>query len=374
MVKRYSSVEMDQQERELRDFVQQAKAGQSGHSLDGLWLKGLVDASIQGGTEYFDAISPLRTGISSEGGALLPTSFSEQLFQRIFEGELLRRVFRVDPPEQGQERVIPSYGESDRSSTRFGGVTSAWHAETTALTESEPDLSAIVLKFKKLTSLMYASNELLDDTPAALFESVLNLLSREAVGEIEYCLINGDGVGKIQGYIASPAAIEVSASGDAGYIVAADVLGMWKRMWPTGKRSCVWVVSPDAEEQLYSLADDAVYSGSTSAQGFPGLVSVDGRHPSGWPCVVMGRPVIPHESAPTLNSKGDLALVDFSQVALMMKTKGIQGSPHLQFESDIGAFRLVTRVDGAAMWKGPVTLRNGSAQTVSPIVVLGARS
>ena len=90
--------------------------------------------------------------------------------------------------------------------------------------------------------------------------------------------------------------------------------------------------------------------------------------------MLMGRPVIEVEYAPSLSSQGDITLVDLSQYQLIEKASGIQAasSMHVRFLNDEMTFRMIYRCDGQPWWNAALTPKNGS-NTQSPFITLATR-
>ena len=152
----------------------------------------------------------------------------------------------------------------------------------------------------------------------------------------------------------------VTVTRDTGSkILAADIFNMWTRMWPASRSSAVWYISADAEAQLLGMY-------LTSTLAFP-WYSIDQSGVTR----IFGRPVIVTEYASTLNTTGDIMLVDPTQYFAVRKG-GIEAasSIHVQFVTDETAYRWVWRVGGQDSWSSAVTPYKGSV-TLSDVIVLG---
>jgi len=89
---------------------------------------------------------------------------------------------------------------------------------------------------------------------------------------------------------------------------------------------------------------------------------------------LLGRPIIEVEYASTLGTLGDVILASLSQYQGIQKG-GVESasSIHFVFDHDETVFRFVYRFDGQPTWNSAVTPHSGSANTVSPFVVLAGR-
>ena len=142
--------------------------------------------------------------------------------------------------------------------------------------------------------------------PSTGFTLAADRLLTEAV-------IAGDGVGKPLGLIKSKALITVDKeqSQTAGTFVGNNAVKMQARAMPRGRERLVWLMHPDAEEQLPLLA---IKSGDESKflwnpEG--GLGNFDTQR-------VLNKPVLFEDSCSALGTKGDIMLVDPFQYILLL--------------------------------------------------------
>jgi len=303
--------------------------------------------------------------VPSSGGFLVEEQFSEQIFNKTYNsGELLKRVFRVSLKRKSSRATLIDFEDSDRGDgNRFGGATANWVGEGDAITATTPGFRAMNLILHRLAGLVYATNELIEDVPL-LGSILMNAMSKEIVFKLEDAMINGSGAGRPKGILKHAATITVAKeSGQAANtIVAENVLKMWARCWGASRKSAVWLINQDAEQQLMqmSLNDTPVYQPATgpTVEGYPAL---------------FGRPVISSEYCQTLGTVGDLILIDPSQYMFMDSGIDAELSLQIRFEESEGAFRYVMRVDGQPTWHKAQTPKNGTT-TVSPYVTLATRA
>jgi HK97 family phage major capsid protein len=223
---------------------------------------------------------------------------------------------------------------------------------------------------KKLTALVYCSDELLNDSAQAL-DGYINDAGSEAISfKLNGAIWEGVGAGKPSGILGSKARVAVAKEGSqaAASIVAANV----DKMWMAGTAACrsrmEWHVNQDTEQQLAQL----YYStGASSGQ----LVYTPPGGLSGSPYgTLKGRPVIPLEFCSTLGTEGDIVLVDWSQYMLVTKGDTVRDvSMHVRFTTDEQTFRFKFRADGQPMWDAPISPLKGNNKT-SCIVTLATRS
>ncbi|QCG93955.1 phage major capsid protein [Azospirillum sp. TSA2s] len=305
----------------------------------------------------------------TSGGFLVQTDFATAIFMRAYDmGELLGRCQKLPIGGNSNGIKIPAIDETSRATgSRWGGVQSYWLNEAGAVSAAKPKFRLIELDLKKLMSLFYATDEMLQDTTA--LTSVANqAFSEEIMFMTEDSIFRGSGAGQPLGFLNSPAKVAVAkeTGQSAGTIQYENVLKMWSRMWSRSRANSVWFINQDCESQLYAMAQ------VIGTAGVPVYLPANGI--SGQPYgTLFGRPVIPVEYADTLGTEGDITLVDLSQYVLADKN-GVQAasSMHVAFLTNEMAFRFVYRVDGEPIWHAPLTPYKGS-QTKSPFITLATR-
>jgi HK97 family phage major capsid protein len=160
--------------------------------------------------------------------------------------------------------------------------------------------------------------------------------------ELSNVIIRGTGVGQPLGILNANALVTQSAESSqvADTLVAENVVKMAARMPAASRRNAIWLVHPDAEPQLplMTIGDQPVYVGPGGFRDDP-----YGR--------LLGRPVIPHQTAETLGDLGDLMFCDFMQYLTAVKQGGLRSEtgPHgvpLHFPG--GRSTLVVRADDLA--------------------------
>lgn len=341
--------------RNLGDFAQAVRMG----SMRG----GDLDARLRNA-----AVSTYgNEGSGADGGFAVPPDFRTDILAPIFnEDSLLSLTDRLQ--SAGNTMTFPT--DSTTPWQTSGGVQAYWTAEGAAKTQSKPSLGETTVKLHTLAALVPMTEELLEDAPA--MGSYLNRKAPEKMDfKVSDALVRGTGVGQPLGILLSPALVTVSKeSGQAAdTIVAANISNMWARLPVSSRRTAVWLMHPDAEAKLsgMTIANQPVYlpPGGLSGNMFGTL---------------MGRPVIPHQTANTIGDLGDIMLVDWKQYLTITKTgngrdaNGLKSdvSIHLWFDQDMVAFRFTMRIAGAPWWAAPIAQRSG-ANTQSPYIVLEAR-
>lgn len=311
--------------------------------------------------------------VASEGGYLVPMDMASDLIKRTYEnGSILSRVRKMPISANSNGITINAVDETSRADgSRVGGIRGYWVDEAGSITASQPKFRQMELKLKKVAALLYATDELLEDT-MALENLIQEEVPKELAFKVEDAIVNGDGAGKPKGFnVTTGNSPLVSVSKETGQlantIVFENIVKMWARMYAPSRTNAVWLINQDIEPQLYSMGLDGG-TASTPAYMPPGGLSVSPY------ATLMGRPVLPVEHCATLGTAGDIMLVDLSQY-MMIDKGGINqaSSIHVRFVNHETAFRFTYRVDGQPIWNSALTPFKGT-NTLSPFVRLATRA
>lgn len=293
----------------------------------------------------------------ADGGFLVPPEFSAEIRRHALEeGAFLPMTDNV--PVGGNSMTFPADETTPWGST---GVRAYWEAEGAQASQTKPVVNSRTLRLNKLFALVPVTDELLADTMA--LSGYLTSKTGESIRwKTNDSLVNGNGSGKPQGVRVSPALVTQTKTGSqtADTINADNVLKMYARNTNPGR--AVWLINPDAWNQLpqMTIGDQPVFT--TNVQGTPGGV-------------LLGRPVYMTDTLATLGDAGDVMFVDWKSYLTITKQAGIEyaTSMHLWFDYDITAFRATFRLDGQGWLQSAVTPPNSSV-TRSPFVTLEART
>jgi HK97 family phage major capsid protein len=283
-------------------------------------------------------------------------------------GEVLGRVNKVPISANANGLKIPGVDETSRATgSRWGGVQSYWAGEGSTVTNTKPKFRLIEFDLKKLMSMMYVSDELLQDS-TALTSIAGQAFSEEIMFMTEDGIIEGTGSGQPQGVLVTPALVSVAKQTGqaAATIVRENIDNMWMRCWARSRKNACWFINQDCEPNLNQL-NQAVGLGGQLVYMPPGGLSVAPY------AALYGRPMVTTEYNAALGTQGDILLADLSQYTLVDKG-GVQAatSMHVAFLTDEMVFRITYRVDGRSMWTTAITPFKGS-NTRSPFVALAAR-
>ena len=322
---------------------------------------------------FIRSATKVATGLGEDlgaiGGFLVGTDQGGELPARTWgNGQIVSRI-ALDTVSAGSNGMT-YYGANETTRVdggRHGGVLGYWITEGTAKTPSNPTFRQIQLRLHKACALVYATDELLNDSNA-LGSYLTRIYTDELTFLVEHAIVNGPGAGQPLGILTAPCLVTVAAEPAQAIttIVTNNILNMWSRRY-TGVNDYVWLVNQDTLPQLWRLSLP-VGTGGQLVWTPPGGLS---GSPYG---TIFGRPVIECEYCATLGAVGDIVLAAFSQYQGIQKG-GVEAasSIHFVFDHDETTFRFVYRFDGQPTWAAAVTPHSGSANTVSPFVTLAGR-
>ena len=316
-----------------------------------------------------DAQREIRNAYSStipaDGGFLVPEAFRSTLLAIALESAVVRPRATVVPLEVPRVS-FPMIDQTTHQGSVYGGLVGYWGEESASFSESTAKFARVTLDARKLTGYSAVPNELLSDSMVS-FAAMIERLWPEAIAFFEdVAFIAGTGVGEPKGFLGTNASAVVAAESgqQSATIVAENIDKMYSRMLPSSLARAIWIVSPDALPQLFSMARSVGTGGSA--------VMVTNME-SAAPGSIYGRPIVVSEKAKALGSQGDISFVDLSYYLVGDRQQMTAASSQdYLFRSDQTAFRIVERVDGQPWIQSPITPQNGGS-TLSPIVELAAR-
>lgn len=308
--------------------------------------------------------------VGADGGFLVQKDLRDGLLSEVWDtSDLLRRTdpFPVGPNANGVKLNLVD--ETSRATgSRFGGVRVYWTGEGGQKTASRPKIRPLEMQLQKLTGLLVATDELLEDATA--YEAYARRAFREEMAfTVDDAILRGTGVGMPLGILNSSALVSASAEGGqaADSLVAENIWTMAARVPARSLARAEWFANQALIPQLAQL-QLAIGTG-----GVPLYIPSNGLAGSPPFGTLWGRPLNFIEQASAPGDVGDIVLADLSQYMTISKG-GIKeaSSIHVYFDTDETAFRWVWRINGQPYWSTAVTPFKGSA-TLSPFVTLAAR-
>jgi HK97 family phage major capsid protein len=332
----------------------------------------IIDARLLNGANPSAPVNAtgLQISVGSDGGFMVGSDTESWLMQSVEANSVIfPRISKIPVGENKNSISLPALDETSRANgSRFGGVNAYWSAEASTAAASKPRLREVDIKLEKLLAFVYSTEELLQDS-RALETFLYKAFGAEFGFVLDDSIINGDGNGKPLGINNCPAAITVSKEGSqaADTIVYENVVKMWSRLAARNRANAVWMITPEAETQLYSM------SMTIGSGGVPVYMPPTGLS-QGQYSTLFGKPVLVCEQLPKLGDKGDLILADLNDYIGIDKG-GLQTdtSIHVQFLYDENVFRFRYRFNGLPYTKSAIASKSNSSFTTSPYVNLQAR-
>ncbi len=309
--------------------------------------------------------------VPADGGYFVNTDQAATLVKTTFEQtSLASKCSKITISSNANAVTMNASAETSRETGhRWGGVVARWLEEAGLKEAAAPKFRQIELKLKKLAALCYLTDELIQDA-SVLQGIVTQAFTEEFAWELDNAVYNGPGGGQPIGLAGHPSLVTVAAEPGqlADTILYENIVNMFSRMIASSMPRAEWYINQDVLPQLYTMAL-AVGFGGVPVYMPAGMASAS---PYG---TLMGKPVNAIEQASTLGDSGDIAFLDLSQYMIAEKGGIDQASSmHVRFLNDETILRFVLRVDGQPLWNNVITPATGSANTLSPFIVMADRA
>ena len=309
------------------------------------------------------------TGIGEDsdpiGGYAVPDAEKGAMLQTIISSSPIASRCRQVPITIGNTAKWPAVNETSRvAGSRLGGISTYWAGEGSTLTASKPDFRLVTLNLKKLTALVYLTDEIMQDAPQ--MEAFINeALQREFSTVIDDAIINGSGVGQPLGILNSAATVSIlkeSSGNGTGTLVFANLTKMLDRQ--IAQTGAVWLRSVTTGSRILSMTvgDFPVMIANQSATNGAAIQNL------------LGLPSFVVEACKAVGTYGDIICANLGYYLLGQKG-GVQtaSSIHVQFLTDQMALRFIARLDGQPWVESAITPMYGS-DTLSPFTATETRS
>lgn len=315
----------------------------------------------------------LAEGSGTTGGYIVPPQFQTELLRIAAEDAVIERLARVLPMTSRTAQfpmLDVTTAQATGTSPYFGGVLATWQPEAATIDETEPAFRQGEWTAYDLVLYTVSSNQLLADNAVGLDSLLTSLFSEALTWYKEYAFFNGVGAGSSMplGVLNAPATYvqSRSASNDFKLVDAASMMSrLHMRSWETS----AWFMHPSVISKLIQQTNGATNS--------PFLVWLnpspnDKAGPAGtkFPKAYLnGLPIYFTEKLPSLGTKGDVCLIDWSYYIIGQRLDlQIDVSPHYLFRNNQMAWRAVARLDGKPWLNSSITDANGWVS--SPFVAL----
>lgn len=289
-------------------------------------------------------------GSGVAGGYAVPEEYAEMLIDKSLEDEIVRPRASLFPMASNLLH-IPSWDNSNHATGVYGGFSSEWLGENSAATVETGKLKTMTLNARKLVIYSEASREVIADG-LNLETQLSGALAKAMAFNLDTAFLSGSGVGRPLGVLNSPSVISVSRN-TGGTVKYSDMVAMYSRLYPSLIPGAVWIINHAVLPEMCQMID-----GGSHLIWMPGTI---GSVSSAVPSTFFGLPVIGTEKTPSLGSRGDVMLVNFSEYAIGMRQELIIESSNAPgWSRDVLSFRAVLRCDGQATWAAPVTPVSGN--------------
>lgn len=310
------------------------------------------------GANADDLSAEMRMDSNAQGGFMVPPQLRTTLLSVPAQDALVRPRAQVieagDPPDAGV--TFPALDQTGANpGNMYGGVEVKWIGEGDEKPETDAKLREVTLTPHEVAGITTITDKLLRNWRAS--STFIEGLLRGAVTAAEdYAFLRGNGVTQPLGALNSGAAFFVNRA-VANQVSYRDLVGMVARLLMRGGTSPVWSMPQSALTQIALLKDDNnnfIWQAS-ARDGFAGTL--------------LGYPVRWNNRAPSLGSKGDIFLADWSYY-LIKDGSGpfVATSEHVKFTSNKTVIKIFWNVDGAPWLTAPIKEENG--YQVSPFVGL----
>jgi len=303
-----------------------------------------------------------------QGGALVPERWADGIYHAALENSIVRSRATVLKAASDSLKVRKLV-DTDRSSNIFGGISFSWVKEAGDKTAviSKPELGLLELNPHKLVGGCWVSNELENDH--ANFGNFITTAFGQALRFIEddYFLW-GTGAGVPLGAINAANGSLITVTRNAiGFMDWTDIAHMAERLLPQSWESAVWILNPDALDELFEATAPAANQAT--------VLDLSNR-------LLFGIPFIPTEKCQALGTQGDIALCDFGHGHYVIADREMRisasrhtdyGGGHYGFKTDETFWKVVLRVDGQPLMNTAITPYRG-ANSLSAFIVLTTTS
>jgi len=305
--------------------------------------------------------------VLADGGFLIAPAWTNQILTRMSDvGELFSRCFRATTTSSNY--IYPTYSETTRAGSLFGGVKIFLESEADQLTASKPAFERHELVTRKHTGLIYLTSEFGEDSES--LGSWAPFAFAEAMNfALENQIINGTGAGQMLGVLNGPGTIMAAKEGSqaAGTVVSENIDAMLSRLYPPSRKTAIWLYNSELLPSLRKLSTVVGDAGSESRlwQWASGTDEFDR---------LAGMPALPCEYCAAPGALGDIILVDLSRYLLVLRSL-IQTavSVHVRFLTDELAYRFTLRAAGGPI-DGDVLIPANGNLTKSSAITLAART
>ena len=211
------------------------------------------------------AIKALSEGVAADGGNLFPAEFLAELVKPLSEIPRLRGIVRVVPMRRN---VLNASSVLNRPKIY-------WTAENVAKTTTTASFGQPSLTARKAAAIIYASDELIEDSTEFDVVRLIIDLFADAIGEEEdRVILRGNGTTEPTGIVTARAAGTIGSVTCAGNLDFDDIIEVIYGLKAKYRKGASFLVHPNNIKELRKLKDSQnryIYLDPTTPEGYSTL-------------------------------------------------------------------------------------------------------
>jgi HK97 family phage major capsid protein len=324
----------------------------------------------------------LAEGSGITGGYVIPPQFQSNLLTIAAEDGFIEPRAEVIPMNT---RTVEwpmldiTTVQAAGTSPYFGGILASWQPEAATINETEPQFKQSTWTAWDLMLYTVSSNQLLADNGIGLDALLTQLFGQAITWYKEFAFLQGKGAGSSMplGILNAPATLAQNRNTPSRFLLQ-DAAAMLSHLQIRSWDDACWIMHQSVIPQLIQMVGGGTI-GTPSTTNIPGNALVWLSQYTGKPegplamklpqAFLNGLPVYFTEKLPSLGTKGDVMLVDWSRYVIGTRLDmQIDVSPHYLFRNNQLAWRVISRCDGKPWLNSFITDQTG--WQISPFVVL----
>jgi HK97 family phage major capsid protein len=304
---------------------------------------------VQGKTLVPDEGRSMSLGTGALGGFAAPEKWAAGFWTEVNTASVFLPRCRVFNFDGAGTLHITAWDSEDQTLGPFGGVQAQWKEESGTFTPVDPKIRAMTMSPHKLGIFVDVTREAAQDAGTLVAELGAQM-SGSVAFEFDDKIMNGTDIGQPYGILNAPSAINVNrATGNT--IEYADVIGLYRRMWPGFLNGAAWFCSPEVIGELLEMEDTA-----GSLIWMPSAEGVGAARPG----YLLGAPVYVTDKCATLGTRGDLILANLGAYAVGVRQDVVlERTESAKWYQDIYSFRAILRADGMPLLNTAIKPKNG---------------
>jgi HK97 family phage major capsid protein len=193
-------------------------------------------------------VKALSEGVDADGGYLFPNEFLAELIKPLPNVAGMRQLVTVVPMRR-DALTIPSQGNRPKM---------YWTAENAAKTTTTASFGTVTITAKKIAAILYASDELIEDSSDIdVVNHILNLFREALQEEEDRVILRGNGTTEPRGIETARAAGEIATMGFGGATTFDNMFSLVYSLKAKYRNGASFLVHPNRTAALTKLKDTA---------------------------------------------------------------------------------------------------------------------